>query len=421
MMTPQRPREVAPVTPYRIYRRKVDGARSGAWAGRIKEDAACTRTQTCRGRSRSSSLAAGLRAPCRADARAAGCRRCLARRWATASAGRRNLAARDPAGARSAGVRAAVAAEGHLPSIGNWSAWGSAEPLGQRLPVQSFRPWLASRPSPVRCAAARGGAIGRGAGCRGHGGRRIRAAGGRRLADRSRRRQSKSRRGSCSMPAGAVPALRGNAASGVARWTGWWRWSAHGGAALRMRTMSRPPPWWRLRRIRWWYSAPLPQDRLAAPPPPPMFMTDADVARAAGASTQAWLDRLAAAQHTAERALRCGAGLAGPLSIMPAASSRLERFGDVDWLAIGDAARTQDPLSSEANPGGDGKRHRWSHRGCAGLARRSRRHHGSDRAARDPLARLSRSTQSPLRDGAALAGRAILAAARRPLTGGSSR
>jgi flavin-dependent dehydrogenase len=52
-------------------------------------------------------------------------------------------------------------------------------------------------------------------------------------------------------------------------------------------------------------------------------------------------------EHTGARALRYGAGLAGPPVAVPASSSRLDRFGDVDWLAVGDAAATQDPLSSE--------------------------------------------------------------------------
>jgi flavin-dependent dehydrogenase len=92
----------------------------------------------------------------------------------------------------------------------------------------------------------------------------------------------------------------------------------------------------------WWYSAPLPQDRLVA-----VFMTDTDIARGAGVSTESWLERLAAATHTGARALRYGAGLASPPVIVPASCSRLERFGETDWLAIGDAAASQDPLSSE--------------------------------------------------------------------------
>ena len=101
----------------------------------------------------------------------------------------------------------------------------------------------------------------------------------------------------------------------------------------------------------WWYSVPLPQKRLVA-----VFMTDTDIARLAGASTEGWLNELAAAPHTGARALRFGAGLAGPPIIVPAATSRLERFGDADWLAIGDAAVTQDPLSSGGNPACDDKR-----------------------------------------------------------------
>jgi flavin-dependent dehydrogenase len=92
----------------------------------------------------------------------------------------------------------------------------------------------------------------------------------------------------------------------------------------------------------WWYSAPLPQQRLAT-----VFMTDADLVRGLGFSTESWLARLASAEHTAARALRYGAGLAGPPAVVAASSSRLERFGEFDWLAIGDAAATQDPLSSE--------------------------------------------------------------------------
>jgi len=78
-----------------------------------------------------------------------------------------------------------------------------------------------------------------------------------------------------------------------------------------------------------------------------VLMTDADLADGAGALTTSWLDRLAAAEHTAARALRYGAGLAGPPSIAAAVSARLERFGGADWMALGDAAATQDPLSSE--------------------------------------------------------------------------
>ena len=92
----------------------------------------------------------------------------------------------------------------------------------------------------------------------------------------------------------------------------------------------------------WWYSAPLPQDRLIT-----VFMTDADLARDGVTRFSGWLDRLAAAPHTGARALRYGAGLACPPMVVPAASARLDRMGGADWLAIGDAAASFDPLSSQ--------------------------------------------------------------------------
>jgi flavin-dependent dehydrogenase len=92
----------------------------------------------------------------------------------------------------------------------------------------------------------------------------------------------------------------------------------------------------------WWYSAPLPQHRLAV-----AFMTDSDLVRTSMTSPQAWFDGLMAATHTAARVAGYGTDLAGPPVIVAAASGRLTRFGDHDWLAIGDAAATQDPLSSE--------------------------------------------------------------------------
>jgi flavin-dependent dehydrogenase len=78
-----------------------------------------------------------------------------------------------------------------------------------------------------------------------------------------------------------------------------------------------------------------------------VLMTDAGLARSGATSLEGWLDRLAAAPHTAARTLRFGAGLAGPPVVVPAASGRLDQFCDRDWLAIGDAAASRDPLSSE--------------------------------------------------------------------------
>ncbi len=237
-------------------------------------------------------------------------------------------------------LRAAVAAEGHLPSIGNWSAWGSAEPLGHDFLFNRFghgwhldrRRFDALLREAARSAGAQvavGTAVAASEPLAG-GGFRIGLADGKQITTRF------------------VLDASGRSAS-FARQRGVRRHAldrmvALVGYVVRRADADDEPAATLVEAAAdgWWYSAPLPQDRLVT-----MFMTDADVARAAGASTQAWLDRLAAAPHTAERALRYGAGLAGPPTIVPAASSRLERFGGEDWLAIGDAAATQDPLSSE--------------------------------------------------------------------------
>lgn len=79
----------------------------------------------------------------------------------------------------------------------------------------------------------------------------------------------------------------------------------------------------------WWYTAPLPANRLAA-----MFITDppAPVFEPAG--------------HTLARMERHGYRLADPPRVVDAGSARLEVFGGDGWLAIGDAAMSLDPLSS---------------------------------------------------------------------------
>jgi flavin-dependent dehydrogenase len=237
------------------------------------------------------------------------------------------------------GLRATIATEGHLPSVGSWSAWGGAEPWGRDFIFNRFgHGWHLDR-----CrfdALLRGTAHAAGAqsgtatvvasDALPSGGFRLHLAGGRAMTARIvldatgrsasfARQRGVKRRAIDRMIAlvGYIP-HRADAAAEP--------------AATLVEAVAEG----------WWYSAPLPQDRLVA-----VFMTDADLARGAGVSTQAWLDRLAGAEHTAARALRYGAGLAGPPFIVPAASGRLERFGDADWLALGDAAASQDPLSSE--------------------------------------------------------------------------
>ncbi len=239
----------------------------------------------------------------------------------------------------SLGLRATIASEGHLPSVGSWSAWGGAEPWGRDFIFNSFghgwhldrRRFDALLRETARAAGAQSGtATVVASDVLPSGGFRLHLAGGQEMTAR------------------IVLDATGRSAS-FARQRGVTRHAIDRMIALvgyvpRRADAETEPAATLVEAVPegWWYSAPLPQDRLVA-----VFMTDADLARGAGISMRAWLDRLAGAGHTAARALRYGAGLAGSPFIVPAASGRLERFGDTDWLALGDAAASQDPLSSE--------------------------------------------------------------------------
>lgn len=79
----------------------------------------------------------------------------------------------------------------------------------------------------------------------------------------------------------------------------------------------------------WWYSAPLPANRLAA-----MFVTEGPA------------PAFAPIGRTRERIERDGYRLTAAPRIVDAGSARLDRFAGDGWLAIGDAALALDPLSS---------------------------------------------------------------------------
>ncbi len=91
----------------------------------------------------------------------------------------------------------------------------------------------------------------------------------------------------------------------------------------------------------WWYTAPLPDRRRVV-----ALMTDADIARRLRAgSPEGWQERL-------DDTARVGPAVAGgapaaPLLARSAASQRLEPVAGDDWIAVGDAASTIDPLSSQ--------------------------------------------------------------------------
>ena len=92
----------------------------------------------------------------------------------------------------------------------------------------------------------------------------------------------------------------------------------------------------------WWYSATIPDARLAA-----AFMTDSSQLDAAAARTATgWDALLARSRHTRERVARSDYRLHSPAMITDAGGGRLEPIVGERWLAVGDAAAFFDPLSS---------------------------------------------------------------------------
>jgi flavin-dependent dehydrogenase len=91
----------------------------------------------------------------------------------------------------------------------------------------------------------------------------------------------------------------------------------------------------------WWYSAELPGSQMVI-----AYMTDVDLyPHSPGRALPYWQEQLSKTGYTAERA-----DLNTPNEIprtLSAFSSRLKNFGGSNWLAIGDAAMSFDPLSSQ--------------------------------------------------------------------------
>ena len=91
----------------------------------------------------------------------------------------------------------------------------------------------------------------------------------------------------------------------------------------------------------WWYSAELPEGRTAL-----VFMTDADIyARALKLSPDFWQEQLNSSVHTKARFVSSNT-ISNP---KPVASytSRIYPVAGTNWLAVGDAAMSFDPLSSQ--------------------------------------------------------------------------
>lgn len=91
----------------------------------------------------------------------------------------------------------------------------------------------------------------------------------------------------------------------------------------------------------WWYSALLPEGRVVV-----FCMSDADIVKRRGLNSgNVWLELLEQTRHTKERVR--GAMPLGEPSAHAAQTQSLEQVTGDGWLAVGDAATTFDPLSSQ--------------------------------------------------------------------------
>ena len=87
----------------------------------------------------------------------------------------------------------------------------------------------------------------------------------------------------------------------------------------------------------WWYAAPLPDDEMVM-----SYMTDPDLHVRGGRGFEA---AMAHTEHAARYVQ--GYALAGPLRPAPADSACLRPVCGAQWLAVGDAAASYDPLSGQ--------------------------------------------------------------------------
>jgi flavin-dependent dehydrogenase len=91
----------------------------------------------------------------------------------------------------------------------------------------------------------------------------------------------------------------------------------------------------------WWYSAPLADAGLTV-----VYMTDGDLLERTAVDPAGWQVLLRKAEQTRSRVCRGGYRLVEPPRVVPADTSRIVPAVGVCWLAVGDAAAAYDPLSS---------------------------------------------------------------------------
>lgn len=91
----------------------------------------------------------------------------------------------------------------------------------------------------------------------------------------------------------------------------------------------------------WWYSARLPSDKLMV-----VYMTDSDLMGHEVRKTDGWFTLLEETEHTMRRVRDSNYYAVGEPRVLSANSSMLDIIAGKYWLAVGDAASAFDPLSS---------------------------------------------------------------------------
>ena len=231
-------------------------------------------------------------------------------------------------------------ADGHLPSHGNLSAWGSARPGGHDFLFNPYgNGWHLDRlrfDTMLRRRATQAGA-------RLHEGATLEHAS--RDDDGAWRLAMRTAEGRVDWTAGYVVDASGRAAAFARRCGAWRRPLDHlvgvvawysGGQPLRQVTLVEAE------RDGWWYSAPLPQQRMVL-----AFMTEAGKQPASALRERLMRPDAAHAPLTCQRLAEYGGTADAPAIIVPAFSARLGSAGGDGWLAVGDAAASYDPLSSQ--------------------------------------------------------------------------
>lgn len=244
------------------------------------------------------------------------------------------------------GVWSDFVADGHLPSVGNSSVWGSPEPrevefifspygCGWHVDRQRFQAML------LRAAAAAGAKISRGwelsraeSGAADEPGARIELTGAQgRATLHARVVIDASGRSSALARSLGITRIAVDQLVGV---VGYLAPGPGGPIATRATLIEAAPGGW-------WYSALLPTGELVV-----VYMTDADLVTEQGARTkEGWERLLGQSVQTRARAVEGGYRLAGSPQVVAAGTSFLSPLVGDSWLAAGDAAATYDPLSSQ--------------------------------------------------------------------------